>query len=56
MFTGLRTSIQAIGFLWMKESQDPLEGVQQLDYMNLVSTVQRMTPEYLPNLLISTQW
>ena len=41
--TGIRTVLQAIGFLALKKARDPLEGIQQLEYMNLVSGIQQMT-------------
>ena len=37
--TGIRTSIQAFGFIVLKKSRDPLDGIRQLEYMNLVSTI-----------------
>ncbi len=35
--TGLRTSILAYGFLYLKQDEDPLQQIQILDFMNLVS-------------------
>ena len=49
-FTGLRTTIQAIGFIKFKKAQDPLEEIQQMEYMNLVSTVQIMTTDYIEKI------
>jgi hypothetical protein len=37
--SGLRSTNQAVGFLYVKQSRDPLEGIQQLEFMNLVSNI-----------------
>jgi hypothetical protein len=31
--------ISAIGFIWIKQSRDPLAGVQKLDFLNMVSDI-----------------
>jgi len=43
--TGFRLIIQSIGFIYLKPSSDPLEGIQQLDYLKMVSINQKLTKE-----------
>ena len=38
-YSGLRNTIQAYGFLYLKRSRDPLEDIQQIQQNNLVSKV-----------------
>ena len=33
-----------------------MAGVQKLDFLNMVSEVQKLTLEFLPNILASTKW
>jgi hypothetical protein len=55
-FSGIRTSLQAYGFIHLKASKDPIEGIQQLEYLNLVSSVQRMTKGYIRNSFKTAKW
>ena len=51
-----RSSIQAFGFVWIKLARDPLNGIQKMDYMNLVSNIQKLNPKYIYNMIQSIQW
>ena len=33
-----------------------MAGVQKLDFLNMVSEVQKLTKQFLPNMLASTKW
>ena len=48
--SGLRVIIQAVGFIHYKASNDPMEDIQSLQYMNLVSFIQVMNGNYVENL------
>ena len=54
--TGLRTVVQAFGFLYLKVSKDPLEGIQDLEFMHLVSNIQKTTTKYLPQVRKTIKW
>jgi hypothetical protein len=54
--TGLRTVVQAYGFLYLKVSKDPLEGIQDLEFMHLVSNIQKTTTKYLPQVRKTIKW
>lgn len=46
--------ISAVGFPSIKQSRDPPAGVQKLDFLNMVSEVQRLTAQFFPNDYAST--
>ena len=56
VLSGMRATIQAIGFIVVKQSRDPLHGIQKIEYANLMSRIQKMTKEYLPNLFEEMEW
>ena len=45
---GLRVVFAAYGFLYLKPSRDTLEGIQDFEFMQMVSNTQRTTAKYLP--------
>ena len=50
-YSGFRVVIQAFGFIYLKKSRDPLEGIQSLEFMTLVSNVQKPTTLGLPKVV-----
>ena len=55
-FTGFRLIIQSIGFVYLKPNKDPIEGVQQLDYLKMVSINQKLTDKQKVENFQNTQW
>ena len=37
--SGIRTTISAIGYVYIKRSQDPLDGIRHFECMDLISSV-----------------
>ena len=54
--TGFQTTIEAAGFLFIKSSKDNIQGLQHLEYMQLMSSVQIPTEQFMPNVYISMTW
>ena len=56
MHTGLYPVLQAIGIVYLKKTKDPLEGISKLDCLQIVSINQKITKNFLPNILASQRW
>ena len=48
--------MQVIGFIYIKKSRDPLQGLDKLEYLKVMSKIQKLTPEFLPKLLELEEW
>jgi hypothetical protein len=51
MHTGLYPVLQAIGIVYLKRTHDPLEGISKLDCLQIVSINQRLTKNFMPNVI-----
>ena len=45
-----------MGFIMIKSSRDHLEGVQQIEYMQMISYFQRMLENFIENVYAQAQW
>ena len=41
--------LQSLGFIVIKKTRDPLEGVSKLDFMHVVSSTMKQNEKYLTN-------
>ena len=54
--SGLQTSVQALGFLYFKPTKDPIDGVQYLEEMQLLSKFQRANKCVNYNVYTTLRW
>ena len=54
--SGIRTTISAIGFVYIKRSQDPLVGIRHFECMDLISSVQKTPAKFIPKVAESAHW